>query len=177
MFWTPKTDELNPCLCVITATSDLLRNGLLEKKNQKHRNLSRNIHQVKSQSGKRSCLTRRIASQPCTSLWSAHSSSTDTCRDQLHLHRQAGIYWNTASFAFLETQLKMQGEKITDSLYLLMLDVCSANKSIFHTFCFQPIQERQRLCHTSISNQFTQMTFLFQWIQKACLPNPVRLLN
>lgn len=32
MFWTLKPDELNPSLYVITATSDLLRNGLLEKK-------------------------------------------------------------------------------------------------------------------------------------------------
>lgn len=35
MFWTPKPDELNPSLYVITATSDLLRNGLLEKKKKK----------------------------------------------------------------------------------------------------------------------------------------------
>lgn len=35
MFWTPKPDELNPSLYVITATSDLLRNGLLGKKKKK----------------------------------------------------------------------------------------------------------------------------------------------
>lgn len=59
------------------------------------------------------------------------------------------------------------------SLYLLTLVVCSTNRHIFHMLCLRPIQERKIFSNACISNQLTQMIFLFQWLQKACLHYPV----
>lgn len=72
----------------------------------------------------------------------------------------------------------MQGAKkiLTDTLYSLyvpMLVVCSTNRHIFHMLCSWSIQERKIFSNTCISNQFTQMIFLLQWLQKAGLHYPI----